>query len=151
LAIGAAAIVTLLAATVAWTVTRLVPHPKVKAGLDLFCSSSLGVPTPIVAFSLLMLFIAVNRWLPLYGTLLGLILAYCFRMGLAYRMSCAGILQLSKDLEDASAASGSDGFTTFRRILVPLVTPTMMVVFLLSMISGFGEFTLALFLSKGDV
>jgi iron(III) transport system permease protein len=150
LAIASAAIVTLLAATVAWTVARRVRQPKLRAALDLFASSSLGVPQPIVAFSLLMFFIAANQWIPLYGTIPGLILAYCFRMGLAYRTSRAGLLQISQDLEDASAASGGDGITTFRRVLVPLIIPTLVIVFVLSMIGAFNDFTLALFLAKGD-
>jgi iron(III) transport system permease protein len=60
----------------------------------------------------------------LYGTLLSIIIASTVQfMPFGMRYSYAGVLQIHRELEEASALSGAGAVTTFLRIVVPLVAP----------------------------
>mgnify|MGYP003346358528 CR=1 FL=1 len=74
---------------------------------------------------------------PFYGTLASIVFASWIRyLPYGMRYSFAGILQVHTDLEQASAVSGARQFTTFVRIVMPLVAPALttcwLFVFLLS-------------------
>ena len=83
------------------------------------------------------LYVFVNMPLPLYGTLISVIIASVVRY-LAYGMRYAftGALQIHPDLEAAATISGAARAALFRRIVVPLLAATLvsswLVVFLLS-------------------
>jgi iron(III) transport system permease protein len=72
-----------------------------------------------------------------YGSLLSVILASMVRyLPYGMRYSYAGVLQVHRELEEASALSGARQATTFLRVVVPLITPALITcwlfVFLLS-------------------
>ncbi len=147
-AFGAATIVAVVSATVAWIVVR--SHMRGKRVLDLVASSSVAIPSVIAGFSFLIFYLTISKWVPLYGTVWVLILVFAFRISLAYRINVAGITQLDKSLEEVSMTSGATWLQTFRRIVVPLLAPSMMVGFILIFFLGFREFTLALFLGTTE-
>ena len=75
--------------------------------------------------------------LPLYGTLLSIIIASSVRyLSYGMRYAYAGALQIQPDLEGQAAVSGASGASVFRRIVLPLLAPTLinawLLVFLLS-------------------
>ena len=84
----------------------------------------------------------------LYGTTFVLILAIIIKeMPLGSQIIKAGIMQISKELEEASAVSGAPWFSTFCRVLVPLLKPTLMAVGLIMFIAAVREIPAVIFLS----
>lgn len=144
-ALGSALLVTFVSAMVAWVVVRT--NVFGKRLLDFIASSSVAIPGVIAGLSFVIFYLTVNKWVPLYGTVWVLVLAYAYRLAVAYRTNVAGLTQISKELEEASHASGATGITTFRRVLIPLLAPSLSVGFMLIFFLGFRDFTLALLLS----
>ena len=126
-ALVAPTISVLVALVTAWMVVRARAARTLRVAVDLFTSSSLAIPAVVAAFAFFIFYLWVNRivpsWLPLHGTIVVLILAYAFRMALAYRLQRAGVTQIARELEEVSATSGASSVTTFRRVLLPLVAP----------------------------
>ncbi|MEE8493890.1 MAG: iron ABC transporter permease [Nitrospirales bacterium] len=150
-------VVASLSATIAVGLSMIIAWAVVRGGrgivnriLDLFASSSVAIPATVAAFAFFMFYIVVGKWIPIYGTIWILVLAYSFRISVAYRNSYAGILQINRELEEASATSGASQLATFRRILLPLLLPHAMAAWLLLFLLGSHEFTIAVFLADAD-
>ena len=122
----------------------------VNRGLDIFASSSVAIPATVAAFGFFIFYIVIGRWVPLFGTVWILVLAYSFRTSVGYRNSYSGILQINRELEEASMASGASQLSTFRRIILPLLLPHVVAAWLLLFLLGSHEFTIALFLADDD-
>ncbi len=127
-----ATIVVPFTALCAWLVVRRVPGASL---LDHLVTLPLVFPAIILSVAFLNIF--VNMPFALYGTLLSVIIASSVRY-LAYgmRYAYAGALQIHPDLEGQAAISGGSRAAVFRRIVVPLLAPTLLnswlLVFLLS-------------------
>ena len=145
---GSAFIVTSVSMVVAWIVLR--SNLRGKSFLDLIASSSVAIPGVIAGLSFLLFYLTVNRWIPLWGTVWILVLAYSYRLSLAYRFNVAGLTQVSRELEEASRISGASWANTLRRIVLPLLAPTLIVVFSLTLFLALRDFTLALLLNSKD-
>ena len=153
-ALVAPTISVLVALVTAWMVVRARAAHTLRVAVDLFTSSSLAIPAVVAAFAFFIFYLWVNRivpsWLPLHGTIVVLILAYAFRMALAYRLQRAGVTQIARELEEVSATSGASSVTTFRRVLLPLVAPSIFGAWLILFLIAFREFTLAQVLTAGS-
>ena len=153
-ALVAPTISVLVALVTAWMVVRARAARTLRVAVDLFTSSSLAIPAVVAAFAFFIFYLWVNRivpsWLPLHGTIVVLILAYAFRMALAYRLQRAGVTQIARELEEVSATSGASSVTTFRRVLLPLVAPSIFGAWLILFLIAFREFTLAQVLTAGS-
>ncbi|MCU1354309.1 MAG: iron transporter permease [Acidimicrobiales bacterium] len=145
-AFSAAIVTTTVAMSMSWVVVRYKGRRAVKAALDMIASTSLSVPAPVAAFAFLILFLGLNRIVPVYGTIGSLIFAYCFRIGYPFRLSSAATLQIGKELEEASSASGATPTYTLRRVLLPLLAPTVMFIFVMGIITAVQEFAVPLFI-----
>ena len=77
-------------------------------------------------------------------------LAYSYRFATTTRLARAGFLQIHKELEEASAASGARWLATQRRVLLPLMLPALAAGFILLFIVGVREFTIPLVLYSQD-
>jgi iron(III) transport system permease protein len=148
-ALAAALVTTVLAVAMSTVVVRYRGRRAVRAALDMVASTSLSVPSPVAAFAFLTLFLALNRYLPIYGSLGGLIFAYCFRVGYPFRLSMAATVQIGRELEEASSMSGASQFGTLRRVVLPLLAPTVTLVFILGIITAVQEFAVPLFIQSG--
>jgi iron(III) transport system permease protein len=137
-----ALVVSLISSTVAWIVAR--KRFRGRHLLDLVASSSVTVPSVVVAFSFLIFYLSTADWIPVYGTIWILILVFSYRMTVGYRINLAAITQVSKELEEASEASGASWLTTFRRVVIPLITPSFITSFMLIFFLGFRDATLPL-------
>jgi iron(III) transport system permease protein len=115
--------------------------------LDLLASSSIAIPDVITAF---MLYLIINRWVPLSGTIAALILANSYRLAVPYRTAYSAILQVGRELEEAAASSGASRLVTFRRVVFPLILPTVLAVWIQLFIVAATDFTLAAFLSNAQ-
>jgi iron(III) transport system permease protein len=127
-----ATIVVPFTALCAWLIVRRVPGAAILDHL-----ATLPLVFPAIILSVAFLYVFVNMPLPLYGTLISVIIASVVRY-LAYGMRYAftGALQIHPDLEAAATISGAARAALFRRIVVPLLAATLvsswLVVFLLS-------------------
>jgi iron(III) transport system permease protein len=103
--------------------------------LDQIASVPLVFPAIILSVAFLDVF--VNMSLPLYGTLLSVILASSVRyLPYGMRYAFAGTMQIHSDLEEAATISGASKAKIFFRILMPLMVATLvsswLMIFLLS-------------------
>lgn len=145
-AILSASLVTALGALLAWAIVReTLPGRSV---LDFVTFTSIGIPSVIAGLAVMMLYLTVP--LPVYGTIWILVLAYSYRLAVTTRLSRAGLMQIHRELEEASATSGADWRATFGRVVLPLLRPSLVAGFMLLCIIGFREFTLPLVLGSPD-
>ena len=142
--VGAATIVAIFSTIVAWIVVR--SNMKGKRILDLIASSSVAIPSVIAGVAFVIFYLTISKWVPIYGTVWVLVLAYSFRFSLAFRINSAGIIQLGKELEEASIASGATMVSTLQHIIMPLLAPSMFIGFILIFFLAFRDFTMALLL-----
>jgi iron(III) transport system permease protein len=115
-----ASIVAPVTALCAWLAVR-----RQRGGqlLDQLASAPLIFPAIVMGVAYLQVFLQVPL---IYGTLLSIIIASMVRyLPYGMRYSYAGILQIHKELEEASALSGARQATTFRRVVMPLVAPAL--------------------------
>lgn len=84
----------------------------------------------------------------IYGTLFVLILAIVIKeLPVGIQIIKAGVIQISTELEEASTVSGASWPSTFRRILLPLVNPTLMAVGLIVFIAAVRDVSSVVFLA----
>jgi iron(III) transport system permease protein len=87
----------------------------------------------------------------IYGTVSLLILAIIIKeMPLGTQIIKAGVQQISVELEEASNAAGGNSFEYFRRILLPLLKPTMASVAIIVFISAARDIPTIIFLSTHE-
>ncbi len=143
-----------LSATIAAVVATILAYLAVRSRrrltrqlLDVIGMSSIAIPATIAGFSAFILYLVLNPYIPLSGTIWVLVLTYAYRMSVSYRTSYGAILQISPELEESASLHGGSRLTVFRRITLPLVMPTVLSVWAQMFILGVNEFTLAAFLS----
>ncbi|HWL04031.1 MAG TPA: iron ABC transporter permease [Xanthobacteraceae bacterium] len=119
-----------------------------RKGIDFLSFMSTGIPSVIVALSVMILWLSVP--IGIYGTIWILILAASYRIAATTRIARAGLMQIHSELEEASAASGGKWLSTQLRIVVPLLLPALMSGFILIFIIGTREFTIPLVLHSPD-
>jgi iron(III) transport system permease protein len=119
LGVGAATVVMVLTAIVSWVVLRTkAPGRRL---LDLLAFTPIVIPGLVLGLALS--FVYLRSSLPIYGTLLILLISYCTRyLPYGMRYSSAAMAQISPELEESAAVSGASWFQTFRRVLLPLMS-----------------------------
>jgi len=145
-AASSAGVVTLLGVLTGWIIVR--SRLWGRKALDMLSFMSIGLPSAIVGLAVMLLYLSVP--IGLYGSLAILVVAYCYRIATPTRLARAGLMQLHRELEEASAASGGAWVTTQLRIVLPLLLPAMASSFILIFIAGVREFTLPLILHSQE-
>jgi iron(III) transport system permease protein len=145
-AAGSALVVTAIALVLAWIIQR--SRMRGRAAVDLVSFLSLGVPTVIAGLAWMLVYLSAP--IGIYGTVAALMLAYCYRMAVATRLTRAALMQIHVELEEASAVAGGAWVTTLRRVVLPLLRPSLVASFVLLFIVGFREFTLPMILQSPD-
>jgi len=122
-----------------------------RSALDLTSWLPSTLPGIILAVGLLSFFLTTPWLRPLYGTVIVMIVAIVInRMTLGVQLIKSNFVQLSSELEEAATVSGGSWWHTFRHILLPLITPTLLLVGALSFISEAREVsTVALLATTG--
>jgi iron(III) transport system permease protein len=86
------------------------------------------MPGIVVGVAFLWGFAVLPFWLPIYGTLWALMIAYItLALPLSVRVMNGALAQLSFDLEECSRVHGATSLQTFRRILIVLTLPAFLV------------------------
>jgi iron(III) transport system permease protein len=143
--LSAGAIVTVLTAIVAYVTLK----SKVRGIwlLDVLVSLPIAVPSILMGVGILFWYLVAPLPFHLYGTLAILIVGFT-TIGIPYgmRYASSGLSQIRDELEEAAIVSGADWLTTFRRIYVPLLMPSLIAAFLTTVIVAFREISAAIFL-----
>lgn len=120
LSVGSATLVMLLTSVIAWiTVKSKLPG---RVFLDNMTFIPIAMPGIVLGVSLIWVYLTLP--IPIYGTIWVLLLAYITKfMPYGIRAASASMIQINKELEEASLTSGGTWFQTFRKVILPLLMP----------------------------
>ncbi|MBI1993977.1 MAG: iron ABC transporter permease, partial [Deltaproteobacteria bacterium] len=120
LSVGSATLVMLLTSVIAWiTVKSKMPG---RIFLDNMAFIPIAMPGIVLGVSLIWVYLTLP--IPIYGTIWVLLLAYMTKfMPYGIRAASASMIQINKELEEASLASGGTWFQTFKKVILPLLMP----------------------------
>jgi len=120
LGISSSTITMLLTAIIAWILIRT--SWRGKGLLDFLAFSPIAVPGLVMGIAILWLYLVVP--VPVYGTLWILLIAYVTKyLPYGMRTCSTSMLQIKKELEEASETSGATWAHTFARVVLPLLAP----------------------------
>jgi len=133
-----------------WTILR----SKLRGRLLLDGVAFLPHAVPGVIFSLGAILVALfllPKWIPLYGSVAIIVLVNVVAwLSFGTRMINSALIQIGTELEEAGPASGASHFETLRRIIIPLLAPTIVSAWLWLVLLGLRELTRAVLLVTTD-
>ena len=141
-----ATIITLIGALVSWVILRT--RMPGKSILDIVSFLSIGIPSVIAGLAAALLYLSLP--IGIYGTIWVLVLAFSYRLAVSTRLSRSALMQIHRELEEASSVAGGRWLTTLRRVILPLLAPTLLSSFALLFIIGVREFTIPLILQSPE-
>jgi len=120
LSVSSATLIMFLTSVIAWiTVKSKIPGSAV---LDNLAFLPIGMPGIVLGVSLIWVYLTFP--IPIYGTIWVLLLAYITKfMPYGMRAASASMIQINKELEEASTTSGGSWRQTFTKIVLPLLMP----------------------------
>ncbi|MBT0652004.1 sulfate ABC transporter permease subunit CysT [Geomobilimonas luticola] len=153
-ALAAAGINAVFGVLVAWVLVRY-PFPG-KRLVDALVDLPFALPTAVAGITLATVYSAngwAGKYLEPHGikvafTPLGIIVAMTF-IGLPFvvRTVQPVIEELDAEIEEAAACLGASRWQTFRRVLFPLLTPSVLTGFALAFARGVGEYGSIIFIA----
>jgi iron(III) transport system permease protein len=121
LGLGSATVVMLIAAVASWIVVRT--NLRGRWLIDNLAFLPLTIPGLVLGVAILSIYLR-TPWLPIYGTLWILFIAYLTRyIPYGMRYSSTSMFQIGRELEESAQMSGAGWFQVFRRIVLPLLVP----------------------------
>lgn len=106
-----------------------------------------AVPGILLGIAFLWLILVFPGFSLLYGTLASLILVLVIKeMPIGIHMMKTAFGQISEELEEASRVSGAGWVTTFRRVSLPLIAPTLVSIFVLVFIAALRDISTTILL-----
>lgn len=144
LALSSATVVMLLTSIIAWiTVRTRIPG---KWALDALTFIPIAIPGVIMGISIIFVYLTLP--IPIYGTIWILLVAYVtLYMPYGIRVSSASMIQIHKELEEASTASGASWSQTFFRVVIPLLLPGFLSGWIYIAIISLRELSASIFLA----
>jgi iron(III) transport system permease protein len=150
LGLGAAIVGALVYALLSYVIVRTkIPGRGV---IDLLSWLPWALPGVLISLALLWTVLGSGGFVkPLYGTLALLIVAIIIKeTPLGTQIIKAAVQQIGPELEEASSAAGANWFEYFRRILLPLLKPSLLSVAVIVFISAARDIPTVLFLSTHE-
>lgn len=136
LGVGAATVVMLVTSVAAWVVVRT--NAPGRRLLDVLAFTPIVIPGLVLGLALSFVYLRVP--LPIYGTLLILLVSYCTRyLPYGMRYASAAMAQVSKELEESAMVCGASWTQTFRRVLVPLTSSGILAGWVYILVVSFRE------------
>ncbi len=111
-----------------------------------------AIPNIVFGIGVLLFALYVMRGVaPIFGTIWILLIVFVVgRLSYATRMTNNTMIQIHKDLEESAQMSGAATGTVIRRIIAPLLGPTLIYAWLWIALITFRELTLAVILTTRD-
>jgi iron(III) transport system permease protein len=149
LGVSVGAIGVLLYGVLAWVLVRL--RVAGRRTLSLLVWMPWAVPGILLGIALLWIVLAVPGLKLLYGTMAVLVLALLIQnMPFATQILRSAVGQVSVELEEAARMSGGSWLTTYRRVLMPLIAPTLISVFVLTFVTSIRDISSTVLLSSAN-
>ncbi|BCB90300.1 hypothetical protein Psuf_076130 [Phytohabitans suffuscus] len=143
LGIASATLVMAGMAVAAWIVVRSrIPG---RGLIDQFAFVPLVIPGLVLGLALS--FVYLRSPVPIYGTIFILLIAYCTRyMPYGMRYAVTSMHQISAELEESAQVSGASWWQTFRRVLLPLLSPGLLAGWIYILVVSFRELSSSILL-----
>jgi iron(III) transport system permease protein len=123
LGIATATLVCGLGLGIGWVLVRT--QSRARGFLDQVSMMPLALPSIVLALGLLWTYVGAS-WLPIYGTIFILLVAYVTHyLPFGVRAASGALRQLHPELEDAARVSGAGLFKTLWLVVLPLTRPTL--------------------------
>ncbi len=123
LGIATATLVCALGLGIGWVLVRT--QSRARRFLDQVSMMPLALPSIVLAIGLLWTYVGAS-WLPIYGTIFILLVAYVTHfLPFGVRAASGALRQLHPELEDAARVSGAGLFKTLWLVVLPLTRPTL--------------------------
>jgi iron(III) transport system permease protein len=134
---------------ISWVVVRT--QVRSRKTIDMLAMLPHAIPSLAFAFALAMIAILASRWLPwlpLSGTLGIIMIAHLItRVPYGTRVMNSALGQVHRELEEIAQVCGTRTPTIMRRVVLPLVRPSVVYLAVWTAMLSFQEVTMALFLS----
>lgn len=141
-------------ALVAWVLVRY--HFPGKKIVDALVDLPFALPTAVAGIALVTLY-ASTGWVGQYLNIWGIKVAYT-QLGVVIALTYIGLPfvvrtvqpvleQLEPELEEASASLGASRYTTFRRVVLPVLTPALLTGYALAFARAVGEYGSVVFIA----
>lgn len=148
LAFSAAIVAIFLSSFIAYIIVK--SRFAARSLLDFISWLPWSIPGILLGMALLWTFLLIHKTVPLYGTMYALVIAITISgMPLGVQVIKSFLMQLGDELEEASRVSGASWFETYRRILLPLLFPCLIIVGLLEFISAARNISTVVLLATG--
>ena len=143
-------VILILAFCVSWLVVRSQTSARYVLEFGAFLPHTIPRVVMSVGALLLALYV-VQNFLPIYGTVWILVGVYVIVwLPFGTRALNSSMIQIHKELEEAAYISGLNMLRTVRRVMVPLLRPTLMSVWSWTGLLVYREMTVAVFLVSQD-
>ena len=145
LAIASAAIIMVIGLAVAYVAIRGARRRLSGIRLtQLMATVPYSIPGVVIALGMILAFKQPILGIRLYGTIWILLIAYVARfLNLGYNNISGAISQIDPSLEEASRICGASHLTTFRRIMLPILRPSLYGSFFLVVAPTLSELSLS--------
>ena len=143
LGVGSATLVMAFMSVAAWIVVRSgIPGRQI---VDHLAFVPLVIPGLVLGLALS--FVYLRSPIPIYGTLFILLIAYCTRyMPYGMRYAITSMHQIGSELEESAQVSGASWWQTFRRVLLPLLSPGLLAGWVYILVVSFRELSSSILL-----
>jgi iron(III) transport system permease protein len=130
-------------AVAAWLVVR----SRVRGRSIVEQLSFVPLVIPGLVLGLALSFVYLRSPIPIYGTIFILLIAYCTKyMPYGMRYASTSMHQISSELEESALVSGASWWKTFRRVLLPLLSPGLLAGWVYILVVSFRELSSSILL-----
>jgi iron(III) transport system permease protein len=143
LGVSTATLVMAMMSVAAWMVVRA--RSRASGLLEQLSFVPLVIPGLVLGLALS--FVYLRSPIPIYGTLFILLIAYTTKyMPYGMRYATTSMAQISNELEESALVSGASWWQTFRRVLLPLLTPGILAGWVYILVVSFRELSSSILL-----
>jgi iron(III) transport system permease protein len=143
LGVGGATLTIFFSLIISYVVRRT--RMRARYALDYLATLPVGVPAVVFAVALLWGYIFLP--VPIYGTIWMLLIAYIAHyIPFGVRAATSGLAQISVELEESARVHGETWIGTMRKIVIPLLKPTLTVGWILLFVEFIRSLSLSILL-----
>jgi iron(III) transport system permease protein len=137
----------IVSVAISWIVLRT--RIKGRGWFDFFAFLPLAIPAIVFSVAALLLALFVLRNIaPIYGTIWILVIVYVVaRLSYGTRMTNSALIQIHKELEESAQICGAATSGVLRRVLIPLLAPSLLYAWIWIALLTYRELTLPVVIS----